>query len=302
MKKLVSLLCLTSLITACGGGGGGSTTTPNSTTNPTPVTSLSIGQVSSAIEFDEGTSYNLSIPVNYNGGKPLSYTATTSNELVAVSVSNDTITLSSNDIDSLEEIATINISVSDGALNDSASVNATVVNASLGALFMEVAEKTAGIRDMVEREATQNVILRYTEQARMLGNIGKQEMDVIRDFTLSVLTMRSTALMTSLDAIPASLSGVTSELDLIDSLAILETAQAEFASSASEYIESMSDLGDLGLPALTTEIVIDGKLLPFFGNPAYGQVSNGRFTYDQQYSLFEYIAPENQTVCLAKNS
>lgn len=297
MKKLVLLLGLTSLITACGGGSGTKSNAPSA-----PVTALSFGQVENNISIDESSTSQFSVPVDYNGKNTLTYTAEVDVDSVGISISDGVVTLNATDISAPEEAFTISVVVSDGMLSDSVAINATVINTSLGLLFIEVTEKSVGLENVLLREATQNVITRYTEQAWMLGNIDKAEMNSIRSFMISSMNQRSEDLSVALSSLPANLGSVLSEIELTKSFKTLDDAIIAYSESASEFIESMSDLGDLGLPALSSEVIVEGQLRPFFGNPAYGQTQNGSFTYSNQYALFEYIAPENQTVCLASNS
>jgi hypothetical protein len=212
-------------------------------------------------------------------------------------VTGNKLSVSAADVDGINEVASITVSATDGTVVDTNSFTITIDNSSLTQLINELQEISSNAIDVVKRNSINSVIIRYTEQAYMLGLISIKEKDAIF-FQTDELSNGQELIDASRRLVEQSLA-VTSEVTLLNYVATWRISKAMYINDIRASLSQIVTYGDIGLPEiLSDDIKSEDMFRIFYGNSAYGQFEMGTFSYSEKYQLLNSLnAFEGGGVC-----
>ena len=303
MKKLLVILVGSMALTACGGGGGGGSgptpTQPAPIVQPTPqpAPTLSINPAVTNVAMEESAVATVNVPFEHTGNGTVSYSINPRTQFISGGVQEGVLTLTSSDIDSPSETVEVDVTVTAGDLTDTATITVNINNTSLESAFGDFQKDISHMSKVVSRNAIPNVAVRYLEQVKMLGAISAKDYAVQQTSTQDSITSLNKEFERFSDNMPNSHLGLSTEADFALTLDDYSALLNKYASRIQEHINYLNSHGDIGLPTLSTNVLVDGKLNPVYGNTDYGTFTNGTFTYTEQHALLDKLAPEAVSVC-----
>lgn len=311
LSKFLFVFMVSLLITACGGGGSEQTSIPVGTVTP-PVTPPPAQPTLSVVTPDsknikETDSYSLSFNIAYTGSEKVEVkiNAMTDNVLAVVNTDN-VLTVEAKDVNNVDELYSVSITIQAGQLSQSFEQIGTIENTSLLAKidFVEhlVAEtkrfKVTGAQEVI---AVNEFLI---EQSFLLGNLKESEKSELLDYVVSTINL-------------AFLSIESSTQDL-ESLRTLYNAQQINEQNVQDYIvgyrtirkemlvgiNSLNslydqyDMADLKIPKLS-DVFNEEDMSLFRGNDALGNFVADGWVYSSEYQYLELLIGNNKMNCEA---
>jgi hypothetical protein len=303
---------LSMALAACGGGDGSSqspvATVPPTTppTTPPPATtpeSLSVSAPATP-EFKELSEYVINLNVSHTGSGELSY-AITSSSNIQVENSGRTLTINTADVTGSENVFTLSVTVTAGALSKTIDISAPIINSSLldsvtrAEAMSQMASQLVG--DGAQELLTVNAYL--IEQAYMLGNITLTEKSSLTELVAlasdDYLSQLSDGLA-SLQSMSEKLSGkVLTDAEAATILSAwnetLNSSVAKLASLNSLY--NNYDMFGIPIPEVVSLIETDVYSL-YKGNEALGSFTlDDKWEYAAAYNYLNLLVGDSKMTC-----
>lgn len=312
MKKLLLIVSTTLVLAACGGGGGGESTTPAPTPKPTPtpdpVATITVSGLQSSYDIAESTTLNIDVSPTYTGKGTLSYSATSDNDNITVAANNNGISITSLDIQSLTDSATIALTITDGTVSTDAQFVVDIQNTSIESTLAIARNYFNDAQVILSNNQIETVAARYIEQAYLLNYIDKEQAALyISTINANVVDVKA-SLEERFDALATSINNLSSpsaESNIEAANTAMEKSQTQFTGAVNDLVQRVnaiieadtSDMG-LGLPALQAQAdLTPGEIYVFLNNEQYGSTVGDSFAFNSDYQLFSVLIEQSISPC-----
>lgn len=310
--KYSILVALIPIITACGGGGSDSPSVqPPASASPAqpvpPPAALSLSIDTDIIVMDENSNTNTGLSVTYNGDKALSFSVDNPDAATAIRVEDETINITSSEVDGADVAYSFIVHVTDGVLTDSVNVDLTIENTSLPIRVDELKTELARYQDFINSIRIVPAITDYFIDIAALTNALdessatslQQSVNRISDAAYVEIELGITDIENELNT-QVSFGEITDSA-VISMLSAISIAENEFIRNVNIGVaEATNPIANL-VPSVTVSQFYsqpsNGTLSLYIGNPLFGETSNGTFTFYEQYQFMQSIMERNANIC-----
>lgn len=308
--KYTMLVVLIPIMTAC--GGGGSETSPSTSSSPTsqpatPTISLSLSTSQSAVSMNEGTTTSATLDIAYNGSKTLNVSVQSSSADITTSATKEKVDISSADIDGADINTTLTVTVSDGTLSDTATIQVEIVNNSLVTGKSTLTSLIASHEQFILSPRVATGISDYfIDIGALVDNITEDEATLLQqsvhgaiDDAYSTLDLK--IINAQADLISQSNAGDLTDSSLAELTEYVNDAAKVFLNelniALSQATQPVSNL----VPSVAVEqfsaVPDSGNLSLYIGSASFGSVSGSSFAFYEQYAFLQAIIERNAIVC-----
>ena len=324
----ILLMSLTLTLAACGGGGGGGDTGGNTggdtggntggdtggntggdTGGDTGTVSLTITSNTNAVQVNELESTSFSFSTTYTGEKNITYTAS-HDELLNSEFKDNTVTISAAELTTVQAPVNYTVTVSDGELDSTFSVQVALNNTSFYEKQGELLTTLNAVDTQLDSHLEiPNIARFYADLNYRLNLISKSDSESVLNSAL-VLNEESTT------SFKTKLQGMITALELLDKpgtneseLATVEdqytTAQSVYQQNAFTSITDLANQTSEYMPVLPSSplTLLGDKVSFFIGNFNYGEYDEltGSWVFNDEYAFLTKITNQTQQCTTTNN-
>ena len=308
-RFLAATAIASSMLLGCGGGGDSANNNENvpppSTVAPEPTT-LALLPLPSVVDVDERDTILVPFEVDYNGADSLIFELSVEGNinLLKAEVDGENIIVRAPDTQSINQSASVTLTVTAGDISDARSFTVKIRNTS----FWQSQSALLNLADdakaySASNMSSTNLVIFALDVDRKLDYLTRDNFDIQAVEAAATITSQLNALTSSANDALAQLNAFTDsstadENDLVAIQNILDSAFAQYASTVSNLYNNAVSVDNVVLPQLTIDTLYPTQtgLSLFVGNPTLGVVSSDTWTFNDNVAFLEPLT--QTTLCI----